>query len=123
MMGAGLTTKPRMARLGCVHRRAPFCCGNERLSLTFVFWRRFAHRCSTNLGPPQSLSGRAFCCREWHMSEEVIANMRARIRHVRNIIKLAHDPKMIEALQMMIVQAEADIAKLEAEQAESGARH
>ena len=58
------------------------------------------------------------------MHEEIIANMRSRIRQVRHIIKLAHDPRMIEALEMMIVQVEADIAKLEAEGAESGAaRH
>lgn len=49
------------------------------------------------------------------MSDEVIAHMRSRIERIRKVIDLAHDPKMIAMLREMIVEAEGDIRKLEAE--------
>ena len=49
------------------------------------------------------------------MNYEVIANIRRRIEGMRKIIGLAHDPRMIEMLEKMIVEAEADIRRLEAE--------
>jgi hypothetical protein len=50
------------------------------------------------------------------MSEEIIAHMRDRIERMRKVIRLAHDPRMIELIEQMIQEAEADIAKMEAEQ-------
>ena len=50
------------------------------------------------------------------MSEEVIANMRDRIERMRKVMRLAHDPRMIELIEQMIAEAERDIAKLETEQ-------
>lgn len=50
------------------------------------------------------------------MHEEVIAHMRQRIKSVRRIIELAHDPEMIALLSKMIVEAESDIQRLEAEE-------
>lgn len=51
------------------------------------------------------------------MNEDVIAHMRGRIQQVRKVIQLAHDPRMIEALQKVIDEAEGDIRKLEADDA------
>lgn len=47
------------------------------------------------------------------MSEEVIAGMRARVQQLRKVISLAHDQRMIDALQQVIDSGEADIKKLE----------
>jgi predicted nucleic acid-binding Zn-ribbon protein len=49
------------------------------------------------------------------MSEEVIAGMRARVQQLRKVISLAHDQRMIDALQQVIDSGEADIKKLEKE--------
>ena len=52
------------------------------------------------------------------MNEEVIAHIRERMATVRKIIRMAHDPRMIEMLEAMLVQAEEDLRKLEADPAE-----
>lgn len=52
------------------------------------------------------------------MDEEVIAHMRSRIQQLRKVMSLAHDPRMIAALQEVIDSGEADIKRLEAEAAE-----
>lgn len=52
------------------------------------------------------------------MQDEVIARMRDRIRRVRRIIEMAHDPEMIALLEEMVREAEADIAKMDAEHIE-----
>ena len=39
--------------------------------------------------------------------------LRDRIQRVRRVMDLAHDPRMIELLEQMIAEAEADIRKLE----------
>ena len=49
------------------------------------------------------------------MSEELIAHMRDRIQRVRKVIQLAHEPEMIAMLETMVKEAEADVARLEAE--------
>lgn len=46
--------------------------------------------------------------------EELLAHMRERLRQVRKVMALAHDQRMIEALQQVIETGEADIRKLEA---------
>jgi hypothetical protein len=53
------------------------------------------------------------------MHDEVIAHIRERVATVRKIIAMAHDPRMIEMLEAMVDQAEADIRKLEAESGEA----
>lgn len=53
------------------------------------------------------------------MHDELIANIRARAAQIRRVIALAHDPRMIEALQKVIDEAEADIKRLEAENAQA----
>jgi hypothetical protein len=50
------------------------------------------------------------------MPDDVIAHMRERVKRARNVIELAHDPEMIALLSQMIVEAEADIQRLEDEQ-------
>ena len=52
------------------------------------------------------------------MDEEVIAHMKERMRQVRRIVELAHDPEMIGILKEIIASGEADIARLEAERDE-----
>lgn len=47
---------------------------------------------------------------------EVIAHIRDRIRRVRKIAGLAHDPEMIRMLLKLAEEGEADIARLEAAQ-------
>lgn len=49
------------------------------------------------------------------MSDELLDHMRDRVRRVRRIIELAHDPEMIAMLEALATEGEADIAKLEAE--------
>jgi hypothetical protein len=53
------------------------------------------------------------------MHEELIANIRARAEQLRKVVALAHDPRMIEALEKIIAQADADIERLEADQAKA----
>ncbi|HEX3423872.1 MAG TPA: hypothetical protein VHS33_10800 [Sphingomicrobium sp.] len=49
------------------------------------------------------------------MSSDLIAHMRARVRQLRKVISLAHDQRMIDALQQVIDSGEADIKRLEEE--------
>jgi len=53
------------------------------------------------------------------MHDELIASIRARTEQLRRVVALAHDPRMIEALQKVIDEAEADIKTLEAENAQA----
>ena len=53
------------------------------------------------------------------MHDELIANIRARAEQLRRVVALAHDPRMIEALRKVIAEEEADIARLEAEEAQA----
>lgn len=46
--------------------------------------------------------------------DEVIAHIRDRVRRIRKIAGLAHDPEMIEMLLKLADEGEGDIAKLEA---------
>jgi len=50
------------------------------------------------------------------MPVDVIAHMRERVKRARSVIELAHDPEMIALLSQLIVEAEADIRRLEDEQ-------
>ena len=50
------------------------------------------------------------------MPVDVIAHMRERVKRARSVIELAHDPEMIALLSQLIVEAEADISRLEDEQ-------
>ena len=56
------------------------------------------------------------------MDDDVIARMRARVQQLRKVISLAHDERMIVALQQVIDEGEADIRRLEKE-AQGSARH
>lgn len=47
------------------------------------------------------------------MSEELIDRMKDRVRQLRKVQQLAHDPRMIDAIQKITDEGEADIAKLE----------
>lgn len=49
------------------------------------------------------------------MNDDVIAHMRDRVRRVRRIAELAHDPEMIAMLLKLAEEGEADIKRLEAE--------
>jgi hypothetical protein len=53
------------------------------------------------------------------MHDDVIAHIRERIATMRRIGGMAHDPRMIEMLETMVRQAEADIRKLEADSSET----
>jgi len=52
------------------------------------------------------------------MSDELIARMKARVEQVQKVLRLAHDPRMIAALQEIIDSGEADIRRLQAERDE-----
>ena len=49
------------------------------------------------------------------MHDEVIARMKGRVKQLRKVLDLAHDPRMIEAVQKVIDEIEADTQKLQAE--------
>jgi hypothetical protein len=49
------------------------------------------------------------------MDDELIRHMRDRIEQLHKVLGLAHDQRMIEIIQKVIDDGEADIAKLEAE--------
>ena len=49
------------------------------------------------------------------MNDEVIAHMEDRIRRIRRIAEISHDPGMIEMLLKLAEEGEADIEKLKAE--------
>jgi len=51
------------------------------------------------------------------MSAEVIKNMRARIDQCRRLAKYINDPRTTEALLRMAEEGEADLKRLEAEEA------
>jgi hypothetical protein len=53
------------------------------------------------------------------MHDDVIAHIRERVATMRKVSAMAHDPRMVEMLDTMIEQAEADIRRLEAESADS----
>jgi hypothetical protein len=46
-------------------------------------------------------------------TSDVAARMQDRIKRTRRIIELAHNEEMIELLEEMIAEAEADIQRLE----------
>lgn len=48
-------------------------------------------------------------------AKDVAARMQDRIKRTRRIIELAHNEEMIELLEEMIAEAEADIQRLEKE--------
>jgi hypothetical protein len=50
------------------------------------------------------------------MAVDVIAGIQDRVRRIRKVAGLAHDPEMIEMLLKLADEGDADIAKLEAEQ-------
>jgi hypothetical protein len=47
--------------------------------------------------------------------KDLLEHMRGRIAQLRKVMALAHDPRMIEMIQAIIDEGEADIARLEAE--------
>jgi hypothetical protein len=51
------------------------------------------------------------------MSREVIAKMRGRVEQCRRLAQFINDPRTNEALLKMAEEGEADIRKLEAEEA------
>lgn len=51
---------------------------------------------------------------------EVIAHIQDRIRRVRKIAGLAHDPEMIQMLLKLAEEGEADLARLEAKRRGEG---
>ena len=51
------------------------------------------------------------------MSEDLKRNMRARIAQCRRLAQFINDPRTTEALLQMADEGEADLAKLEADEA------
>jgi hypothetical protein len=51
------------------------------------------------------------------MSAELIAKMRGRIEQCRRLAKMINDPRASQVLQQMAEDGEADIRKLQAEEA------
>jgi hypothetical protein len=51
------------------------------------------------------------------MSDDLISNMRDRVDRCRRLAKMIHDPQAIAILKQMAEEGEADIAKLQAENA------
>jgi hypothetical protein len=49
------------------------------------------------------------------MDDEILAHMIDRVRQIRRMIGLAHDPEMIAILTQVLESGEADIARIEAE--------
>jgi hypothetical protein len=50
------------------------------------------------------------------MAGEFILRMRGRVKQLRKVESLAHDPRIIEVVRRVIDEIEADIKKLEAEE-------
>ncbi len=50
------------------------------------------------------------------MDDELIAHMRSRVQQLRRVISLAHDQRMIDMIQKVIDEGEADIKELEAKE-------
>jgi hypothetical protein len=49
------------------------------------------------------------------VDDEILAHMKDRVRQIKRVAALAHDPKMIEMLMKIAQSGEADIARIEAE--------
>lgn len=49
------------------------------------------------------------------MDDDLLAHMKERMRQVRRIVEMAHDPQMIAILTEVLESGEADIKRLEAE--------
>jgi|tagenome__1003787_1003787.scaffolds.fasta_scaffold6720842_1 hypothetical protein len=49
------------------------------------------------------------------MDDDILAHMKERVRQIRRIIGLAHDPEMIAILTQVLESGQADIARIEAE--------
>ena len=47
------------------------------------------------------------------MAENVVQNMRARVRQLRKVAAMSHNPEIIEALRKMADEVEADAERLE----------
>ena len=47
------------------------------------------------------------------MSENVVQNMRARVRQLRKVAAMSHNPEIIEALRKMAEEVETDAKRLE----------
>ena len=56
------------------------------------------------------------------MDNDVIAHMRDRIRRLRRIAAMAHDPSMIEMLLKLAQEGEQDVQKLEAARKGGGSK-
>lgn len=50
------------------------------------------------------------------MASDLISRMHGRVKQLRKVKSLAHDPRMIEVVQGVIDEIEADIKRLEAGQ-------
>ena len=50
------------------------------------------------------------------MADDLISRMRSRAEQLRNVVSLAHDRRVIEAVQRVIDEIEADIRRLEAKE-------
>ena len=48
------------------------------------------------------------------MAGELTSRMRSRVEQLRRVVFLAHDPRVIEAVQRVINEIEEDIKRLEA---------
>jgi hypothetical protein len=47
------------------------------------------------------------------MADNVVQNMRARVRQLRKVAAMSHNPEIIEVLQEMADEVEADADRLE----------
>lgn len=50
------------------------------------------------------------------MDDELVTHIRSRVQQLRKVISLAHDQRMIDMIQKVIDEGEADIKKLEAKE-------
>lgn len=50
------------------------------------------------------------------MAGDLISRMRGRAEQLRKVVSLAHDPRVIEAVQRVINEIDADIRRLEAKE-------
>jgi hypothetical protein len=51
------------------------------------------------------------------MSDDVLSNMRERVRRLRHLAEMINDQRAITVLHQMVEEGEVDIARLEAERA------
>jgi hypothetical protein len=54
------------------------------------------------------------------MDNDLIANMRGRIAHLRKVLSLSHDRRIVDMLGQVIAGIEADIERLEQEEGRRG---